>query len=221
MASTAPICLITGTSFGIGRALVDVALEAGAMVLAMGCTGREASDLLHEGEADVRDPGTLKGFFAKLPVERIDILINNAGVFPDPDVGLQELRVDNALDALDVNALGPLRVTRSCLSLLHRARSPRVLNISSNMGSLSATGSPGSYAYRMSKAALNMFTLTLSREFPSFRVLSVHPGWVRTRMGGPRAQVEPRASAEGIWRLATNPPAQGLSYDYLGRPLEW
>lgn len=221
MALTSPICLITGATQGIGRALVEAALAGGATVVAMGTTGITASGLVYERDIDIRSSEAVAGFLADPPVDRLDILVNNAGVFPDPDVGLQELSIREMLNALDINVVGAARVTRACLPFLRRSASPTILNISSNMGSLSRVSNPGSYGYRMSKAALNMFTVALAREFPSFRTLSVHPGWVQTQMGGPEAPLDPATSAQDIWKLATNPPTEGLFHDYRGEPMEW
>jgi NAD(P)-dependent dehydrogenase (short-subunit alcohol dehydrogenase family) len=72
---------------------------------------------------------------------------------------------------------------------------------------------PGSYAYRMSKAALNMLTFCLAAEFPSITTFSVHPGHVRTAMGGDRASVDPEVCASLLWRLAMEPPASGQFID--------
>ncbi|MBT8397255.1 MAG: SDR family NAD(P)-dependent oxidoreductase [Gemmatimonadetes bacterium] len=221
MGSTSPICLITGAARGLGRELAEVASSSGAAVIAMGRPHPGVRSLLFEGEADIRSSEAVADFMEELPVDRIDILINNAGVFPDPDVGLADLSLEAVVDTLDVNAVGALRVTRACLPYLLRSPYPRILNISSGMGSMSYAPRQGSYGYRMSKAALNMLTSALATEFPQFKVLSIHPGHVRTEMGGPRATVDSSASAAGIWELARTPPAEGRFFDYQGQALAW
>jgi NAD(P)-dependent dehydrogenase (short-subunit alcohol dehydrogenase family) len=221
MTSASPICLITGTTRGIGRALVGVATEAGAKVISMGGSGEPLHPSVIEANVDVRESKDIARFVAGLPVDRIDFLINNAGIFPDPGIGLGDLDLGAIKDAFDVNAVGALRVTRFCLPLLSRSQTPTVVNVSSAMGSLAKSQGSASYAYRMSKAAMNMFTVALAAEFPHFRVLSVHPGHVRTEMGGSHAPVEPEASAAGIWALAQNPPSGSLFFDYLGHPIPW
>jgi NAD(P)-dependent dehydrogenase (short-subunit alcohol dehydrogenase family) len=193
---------------------MDVARDDGATVIPLGRSGTEMS-------VDIRNADSVEAFVANLSVDRLDILINNAGVFPDPDVGIRDLDLVATLDVLNVNAVGSLRVTQACLPLLKRSPNPRILNISSAMGSLSKKQGPGSYGYRMSKSALNMFTVALATEFPEIRVLSVHPGHVRTLMGGPNAPVQPIDSAKGIWQLATDPPHEGHFFDYLGNSLAW
>jgi NAD(P)-dependent dehydrogenase (short-subunit alcohol dehydrogenase family) len=216
--------LITGAGRGLGRALVEAAPEAGADVVAMSQSRLEVLSLLFDGEADVRDSEAVDRFMQDLPVDRIDILINNAGVHLDPHAGLGDLDLGAVVDTLDVNAVGALRVTRACVPFLERSSAPRVINISSGMGSLSQAEQAeqaGSYGYRMSKAAMNMLTVSLATEFPRFRIFSVHPGHVRTEMGGPRATVDPEVSAAGIWKLAEIPPAKGLFFDYQGVPLAW
>jgi NAD(P)-dependent dehydrogenase (short-subunit alcohol dehydrogenase family) len=119
--------------------------------------------------------------------DRIDILVNNAGTYGQRDDGLDALDFDEIRRVFEVNTLGPLRVTRAVLPLLEKGREPRAVHISSLMGSISDNGSGESYGYRMSKAALNMASRNLAHELKGTGILSValHPGWVRTDMGGP------------------------------------
>jgi len=197
------------------------ALTAGSPVISLGESGLRSEGLVLERDVDIRDSSAVDRFVRDVPLNRIDVLVNNAGVFPDPDVGLEGLGIEGALEAFNVNALGAMRVTKACLPLLVQSDSPTILNVSSSMGSLSRTHHPGSYAYRMSKAALNMFTVALATEFPRFKVISVHPGHVRTVMGGPEATVDPAESVEGIWALVRNPPETGSFVDYRRRHLDW
>lgn len=211
-------CLITGTTCGIGLHLAEFALSRGAVVVSIGHSGLSRPNQCFERDLDVTDEDALSKFMATLPISRLDLVINNAGIFPDADIGLADLSVRDLLYAFDVNAVGPLRVVRSALPLLKRSERPTIMNVSSTMGLLIPGFLPGSYAYRMSKAALNMLTFCLVEEFPWITTFSVHPGHVRTAMGGERASVAPEVCASSLWRLAIEPPASGqfmdLSADY-------
>lgn len=112
--------------------------------------------------------------------------------------------LSGAARAYEVNALGPLRVVGALLHLLRRGSGRRIVQITSLMGSIRDNTTGGSYGYRMSKAALNMATrnlaLDLARE--GFTVLAIHPGWVRTRMGGPAAPLGIAAATREVLRVA-------------------
>ena len=119
-------------------------------------------------------------------VDHLDLLVNNAGIYPKDDGGVERLELRKLVEAFDVNALGALRVTRALLPLLRKGSGKRVVQMTSLMGSMGDNTSGGSYAYRMSKAALNMANRNLAHELgrEGFLCLAVHPGWVQTRMGG-------------------------------------
>ena len=130
---------------------------------------------------------------------RVDLLINNAGVAPGrAQEGLETLEMTQVRDAFETNALGPLRTTRAFLPLLRKSKQPRVVNVSSGIGSLSRKP-PGKhyYAYAASKAALNMFTRIAAAEFKEqgICIVAVTPGWVRTDMGGADAELDPAVVA--------------------------
>ena len=116
-----------------------------------------------------------------------------------------------------------MRVTKAFLPLLAKSSRPIVANITSLMGSISDNGSGGSYAYRISKAALNMFSKNLSLELRNGIVLSLHPGWVKTDMGGASAPTEKRDSAAGLIRVIreSNPEQTGGFYNFRGETLSW
>lgn len=206
-------CLITGTTCGIGLHLAEFALSRGAVVVSIGRTGFSRPSQFFERDLDVTDEDALADFISTLPISCLDLVINNAGIFPDADIGLTDLSAHHLLHAFDVNAAGPLRVVRSALPLLQRSDRPIIMNVSSTMGLLMPGFLPGSYAYRMSKAALNMLTFCLAEEFPGITTFSVHPGHVRTAMGGDRASVGPEVCASSLWRLAIEPPASGQFID--------
>jgi NAD(P)-dependent dehydrogenase (short-subunit alcohol dehydrogenase family) len=134
---------------------------------------------------------------------RLDVLINNAGIFETN--GSQTL-LDIPMSMLDefmqVNFKGPLLLTRSMMPFLQKSDDPRVINLSSGMGALNGMGYDHP-AYRISKAALNAQTAVLAGTLPNMKINTMCPGWVKTDMGGPSA---PKSVAEGaetaVW-LAT------------------
>ncbi|MBN1888469.1 MAG: SDR family oxidoreductase [Thermoflexales bacterium] len=157
----------------------------------------------------------------------LDVLINNAGVYmEDESKTLEALELDIRLQAtMDVNAFGPLRVTQQFLPLLRQGQRKRIVNISSEAGSITDCWRKGVYAYCMSKAALNMQSMLLHNDLgpQGFTVLAIHPGWMRTDMGGASADIHPDESAQGIFRLATQEWGAGspIYMDYTGKPMRW
>jgi NAD(P)-dependent dehydrogenase (short-subunit alcohol dehydrogenase family) len=116
-----------------------------------------------------------------------------------------------------------MRVTKAFYPLLNKSEHPVIANITSLMGSIEDNSSGGNYAYRMSKAALNMFTKTLSVEFKKAVVLSLHPGWVKTDMGGSGATTETSESAAGLLKVIreSSPKSSGHFFNFKGQPLHW
>jgi len=161
--------------------------------------------------------------------QTLDILINNAAVYlPSKLVKpLSELDLtDGHLEAtLNVNTFGPLRVTQQFLPLLDKGAGKLIINVSSEAGSIGDCRRSSEYAYCMSKAALNMQSRILQNDLGSrgFRVLVIHPGWMRTDMGGPEADIHPDEAAEGIFGLSMKPwkAGESLYMDYQGKSLPW
>jgi NAD(P)-dependent dehydrogenase (short-subunit alcohol dehydrogenase family) len=220
--------IVTGASRGIGLELTRIALRQGHEVLAV-ARNPEASTALGElaGEfraqlrvhpADLRDAGAAASISAATQDWLlIDLLFNNAGILLEGDT-----RAD-FLESFLVNAVAPFEVVRSVLPRLKLSANPRVVNLTSRMGSISDNSSGGHYSYRASKAALNMINRSLARDHSWLSTIVVHPGWAKTRMGGEGALVEATESASGIWRLAQGLTREqsGRFYDYLGRDLPW
>ncbi|MBC7497296.1 MAG: SDR family oxidoreductase, partial [Sphingomonadaceae bacterium] len=184
-----PSVVIIGASRGIGREFVAQYAAAGWTVFATvrtpdGGLGDGVTELV----ADVTDEASLSAVAAKVP-EAIDLLILNAGV------GAQEptlAKIDTAhwVTVMAVNGLGPLIAARA---LMGRVRDGgTIAALSSTLGSIGANTGGGLYTYRMSKAALNAGLKTLAIELKPrhIAVAALHPGWVKTDMGGPRAEVE-------------------------------
>jgi len=157
--------------------------------------------------------------------DRVDVLLNNAGIYGRRDVSLGTLDEPDIYRVLEVNTLGPLRVCRAFLPLLKEGRTPRLVQITSLMGSIADNGSGGSWAYRISKAALNMASRNVAHEVGPQGMIAVllHPGWVRTDMGGERA---PLPIEEAIRDLigtidGLKKAHNGGFFDRHGKPLPW
>ncbi len=190
---------ITGTNRGIGLELTKQAAAAGHRVIAL-C--RTASDALQatgveiqEG-IDVSRDGVIDELATRLNGTAIDVLINNAGVLRRQT--LDQLDLDGIRTQFEVNALGPLRVTKGLLGNL--GKGSKVAIVTSRMGSIADNTSGGSYGYRMSKTAVNMAGVSLAHDLRSHdvAVLLVHPGFVRTEMTGGNGMIEAEESAKGI-----------------------
>jgi NAD(P)-dependent dehydrogenase (short-subunit alcohol dehydrogenase family) len=220
--------VITGASRGIGLELVREALNKGDQVLAVARKPGEAKDLtalkkqfddkLEVCAADVSDPEAgdkIAGAISAWP--GVDVLINNAGIFK------KDSKLPDFLESFQVNTVAPFNVTRALLPKLRKAQSPRVVQITSLMGSIDDNSSGGSYAYRASKAALNMLNKCLAVENEWLTCVVMHPGWVKTDMGGAGAPIEIPESVGGIWKVARGLKSgdSGHFFDFRGKPLPW
>ena len=230
--------IVTGAERGLGLALVQAFLQSGARVIA---TRNGSDDNLRrlqdsQGQSltivpmDVTDPASIRAGVTSVAavVTSVDILINNAGVhLEDKHTLLEELDFgDQHLETtMAVNAFGPLRVTQRFLPLLDKGAGKTIINISSEAGSIGDAWRKGEYAYCMSKAALNMQTKLLCNYLApkGYRVLAIHPGWMRTDMGGPEADIAAQEAAAGVLELATGEEAsdRGIYLDYRGKSLQW
>jgi NAD(P)-dependent dehydrogenase (short-subunit alcohol dehydrogenase family) len=175
----------------------------------------------------VTAPTQITALAQALGEDSLDLLVNNAGVYFDrwgqDPVG----RIDYAAweATFRVNTLGPMRVTEALLAPLSRSARPLVLAITSHMGSTTDIAAPRDYAYRSSKAALNAAMRGLAHELSprGIGVLLVHPGWVRTRMGGADVPVTPEESVRGMLLLAERCELgqSGRFLRYDGTALPW
>jgi NAD(P)-dependent dehydrogenase (short-subunit alcohol dehydrogenase family) len=196
--------VVTGANRGIGLELVRQLLARGEHVEAACRRPDDARELLATGArlhaVDVADGASVVAFAAALGDTPIDLVINNAGVFGDMRQRLADFNYEAATRTFEVNALGALRVSQALLPNLRRGTGKKLAYISSVLGSISNTNAPDHLAYRVSKAALNMIARSIAFELRDDQILSivVHPGWVRTAMGGPNAPTSPAEAAEAI-----------------------
>lgn len=205
--------LVTGGNRGIG---IEVCRELARLGLRVVLTARRREDAdraaaeLAIGGADVRaeeldvaDEGAARSCAERLRSTdvRIDVLVNNAGVFPQGD--LLHAPPAEWRDAFDVNFFGAVWACQAFVPEMLRAGYGRVVNVSSGYGSI-ADGLEGPAAYSLSKAALNAFTIKLASQVTGdVKVNAACPGWVRTRMGGKDATLSPAQGADTIVWLAT------------------
>jgi NAD(P)-dependent dehydrogenase (short-subunit alcohol dehydrogenase family) len=228
--------VITGASRGFGAALAAVFAERGDRVFAGTRGGASAlaplrerfPSTLTEIALDVSSDASVRRARAAIAeqVPAIDVLVNNAAIrsrtVMEP---IESIDFADVATTLDVNAVGPLRVVQSFLPMLRRGASPLLVNVSSEAGSLADCRRERELDYCMSKAALNMATVILSNYLRGrVHVIAVHPGWLRTDMGGPHAALDPRETAEGVADLITREataPAGPIFLDHEGRRMNW
>ena len=224
-----PTALILGASRGLGLEFATQYLAEGWTVHA---TYRSEPDRLrlrdlgaHTLKFDARDAADLAGLTWQIDGERLDVAILNAGVYGPRHSILQRPPSNEDFDlVMHTNVLAPMRLVPVLAPLLGPARGTLAV-ISSRMGSISATGTGHGALYRVSKAAENMVAKLAHVEFAALgvRVLVLHPGWVRTDMGGPNAEVETADSIAGMRRVIADPLAYpgGGFFDYRGQSLAW
>jgi len=202
--------VVTGANRGIGLEFVRQLSARGDRVVATARRPEEAGELqslardadpaVHIDQLDVTEPASVEQFAANLPVDSTDVLINNAGTMVSggsPDEGFD---YDNIRHCMEVNALGTLRVVEHLLPAVRQSDNPKIVNITSKMGSIADNGSGGSYAYRSSKTALNMLTRSLAVDLRDDEIIAfvMHPGWVQTRMGGENALITTEKSVDNM-----------------------
>ncbi len=227
--------LITGANRGIGLEFVRQYLAAGWQVYG---TAREpeaavdlkqlqeeAGDRLNILKVDLMDSRSIDilGRTMERLESKLELLINNAGTYGSKQ-SFTEMDTEEVLRVFRVNCLGTLQLTRRLFSFISSARG-KIIFITSLMGSIADNRSGSAYAYRISKAALNMFGKTLSQDYQADGIYSLllHPGWVRTRMGGENAKIDTTTSVSGMRRLIARLDREmsGGFYNYDGEKLPW
>jgi NAD(P)-dependent dehydrogenase (short-subunit alcohol dehydrogenase family) len=220
--------LITGANRGIGLEYARQFAAKGYQVIGTARDPADAKELSEVADRveqlDVTDPASVAGLAKRLDGNAIDILVNNAGVFDRGDVSLDKVDFQMMERTLAVNTLGPLRVVQALLPNLRKGRQKTIVSMSSQLGSIENSNGRW-YAYRSSKAALNQLNKTLSAELAAegFVCVVLHPGWVRTDMGGAGATYSPEESVSGLVAVIEKlgPADNGRFYDFKGNPIPW
>ena len=220
------IVLITGASKGIGKALTEKLLSDDFSVIGTSRNGE--FNLEHQDfyplKLDLSNPISIENAHKEIfnKFNKIDILINNAGIGPDLDTFLPERKSFN--QTFDVNVNGTVFFTEPLIELI--PQNGIILNVSSKMGSLDVCERTDSVAYRMSKSALNMYTKILTNRLnEKVRVASIHPGWVKTTIADDNVingRLTPEQSSENIYEFISKDFKNGIFWDSeSGKELLW
>jgi NAD(P)-dependent dehydrogenase (short-subunit alcohol dehydrogenase family) len=234
LSDTKPIAIVTGANRGIGLevcrqlAARGYAVVLGSRDLVKGeAAARDLSGEVHPRQLDVTDPESIERLRASIETDfgRLDVLVNNAAILYDNFQGAVSADLAVVHEALETNLFGAWRMFQAFLPLLRRSGHGRIVNVSSESGSLDDIfrRGGGTPAYTTSKVALNALTRMLAAELKGTGILvnSVCPGWVATDMGGAGGRPIPDGAASVVW-AATLPdggPTGGFFRD--GKPLPW
>jgi NAD(P)-dependent dehydrogenase (short-subunit alcohol dehydrogenase family) len=230
-----PTVLITGSNRGLGLEFARQYLREGWQVLATCRNPSSAGELseLADGAGgklsvyamEVTDSNSIQRAAAHFKDVAIDLLINSAGIIGVSGRKAGAVDYDSWARVLNVNTMGPLRVTEAFIEHLGRSEWRVIVTITSGMGSLAENTSGGSIPYRSSKAAVNMVMRSLAIELAPRRILCVviNPGWVKTDMGGPGATLTPEQSVTAMRRVieTLTPERSGRFFNYDGTEYPW
>lgn len=225
-----PTVLVTGANRGLGLEFVRTFADDGWRVHACARNIEKAKAIkslsgdVNCHRLDVTDGLKVASLARSLAEEPLDLLINNAGAY-GPRTGFGETDYEEWASVLQVNTLAPLRLVERFAGVLEQGEGKTVVNISSRMGSIASNSSGGSYIYRSSKAALNMITKGLSVDLGprGFTVVSFHPGWVQTDMGGESADIPVEESVAGMRKVIAGLTTDdnGRFFNFDGEELPW
>ena len=226
--------VVTGANRGIGLSLVRQIVARGEEVVGtareperateLARLARESGGKLRVVACDVASDSSVRALAERLEGAAIDVVINNAGIMGEME-SLERMDLASAMYTMDVNAFGPVRVSRALLPMVRRGKRKCLVHITSGMGSIGDNTSGGAYGYRMSKAALNMASKSMSIDLAREGIVSVvvNPGWVKTDMGGKGAPLPVEDSASHILALVDRLGVKdsGAFFNHTGEKLEW
>lgn len=237
--------MVTGGNRGIGFEFVRRYLERKDTVIATYRDERRAQEIIAletrgyddiiPVQLEVKDIASIEACFETVAerVGQLDILINNAGMgdnsidMTDPYAHKEfgHLKAEALLEIYHVNAVAPIIITQRFVELMEWAEEPKVVYITSQLGSIGRRTGSGHYSYNASKAALNMLGRLFSFDLAGMGIKSVllHPGWVMTSMGGPEAPLPVKESVEGMLQVIDKLTEEqnGKFLDYQGEELAW
>ena len=226
--------LITGTNRGLGLEFVKHFLQQGDKVIASCRDSSQTPELqalvdtnasLSLMNLDVSDEQSMASFASTLGDMAIDIFVNNAGVYGPRDANFGKVKSVDWETVMKVNAIAPLLLTQKIISNLRLGKARKLVYVTSKMGSIEDNRGGGSYIYRSSKTALNSVVRSLSVDLreEDFSVAVLHPGWVRTDMGGPNGLIDVTASVSGMMSVieGLSPNDSGQFFNYDGSIIPW
>ncbi|HER25531.1 MAG TPA: SDR family oxidoreductase [Rhodospirillales bacterium] len=226
-----PTALITGASRGLGLEFTRQYAADGWRIIATCSDSLKAQGLAPlQGDVevhtlDVTDNAQVQALAKTLKKEPIDLLINNAGLYGPRPVKLGGVDYASWADVMRVNAMAPLKVSECFLDHIVAGNLKKIVAISSKMGSMTDNEAGGGYIYRSSKAALNavMKSLSIDLKPRGITVAILHPGWVRTDLGGPGGLIEAEESVTGMRRVidGLTVDSTGQFFNYDGSEISW
>lgn len=224
--------LITGANRGLGMEFTQQYAADGWNVLACCRHPQSALDLQALAKVnanitiqplDVADFAQIDALALQLKDESIDVLINNAGVYPASSFG--DTNYEAWAEGFKVNSMAPLKMAEAFVQHITRGQLKKIATLSSKMGSLDDNTSGESYSYRSSKTAVNMVMKSLSIDLKPYgiSVVTLHPGWVQTDMGGSNALISVHTSVSGLRKviesLSLESTGKFIAYD--GKAIPW
>ncbi len=226
-----PTVLITGANRGLGLEFVRQYLADGWKILATCRDPKLATELnaligdIQVLPLDVADFLAIETIARMLSAEKIDLLLNNAGVYGSEQWAFGATDYADWTEVLKINTQAPLKMAECFVDQIAASDRKLIVSISSLLGSISANDGGAQYSYRSSKAALNAITKCLAVDLADKGITSVvvSPGWARTDMGGPDAPVDPVDSVSGIRAIISNLTTadSGNFYNYDGSSIDW
>lgn len=228
--------LITGANRGIGLAFAQQYANDDWNVLACSRQPDQRGSLYELASQrpnqvklyalDVVDHGQIDQLSERLSGISIDLLINNAGIYPKSGAGeFGEIDYEAWMDTFHVNTMAPLKLVESFISHITRSKLKTIVTITSKMGSVADNKSGGSYIYRSSKAAVNIVMKSLAIDLKSSGITSIllHPGWVRTDMGGAEGLISAHQSVAGMRKVIDRLTLDdsGSFYAFDGQIVPW
>ena len=229
-----PTILITGANRGIGLELTRQFAADDWTVLAC-CRNPDAAaelQMLSERNSalelhalDVTDYQQMAALSAELQDRPLDILLSNAGIYGPRGANFGDVDAAAWREVLEVNSIAPLMLVQAFVEQVAASQQKLVAVISSKMGSIADNGSGGSYIYRSSKTMVNLVVKNLSIDLAGrgISAITLHPGWVKTEMGGTNAEVGADESAAGLKAIlqSAGPAQNGHFIEFNGDPIPW
>ena len=227
--------LITGANRGLGLEFARQYAEQGWRVLAC-CRNPQSADELnliqtehaetvHVYPLDVSNLNAIEKLAQQLNDVSIDVLLNNAGTYGSPNHSFGQVDYQDWSRTFLINTIAPMKMAETFIKHVTASQMKKMIFLTSKMGSQEDNTSGGSYIYRSSKSALNAVVKSLSIDFKPLgvSVLILHPGWVKTDMGGPHALISAEQSVKSIRELiqGLTLDGSGLFLDYQGNIIPW